>query len=220
MPLPAPLSHLVAALKSPAIRGVWRWVFGLPLADVALNALAVSPWGSAFFPSLATICAIPLLAALPAVFLLPLWFFSRRGSAFAWWLVCLVYVPLGIVSVAASHSIRSEAFHRLALRSGPLVAAIHDYTAAKGSPPESLEQLTPEFLPEIPKTGMRAYPGYRYLSGPEAARFEENPWVLFVDCTSGGINFDRFYYFPLQNYPEHGYGGGFQRMHDWAYLHE
>lgn len=222
MSLPALFQRLASVLKSTAIRGVWRPVFGLPLADVTLNTLAVSPWGSKTFPFLATYLAIPLLAALPAVFLLPFWFLSRqrRGIAFAWWLACLAYTPLGIGAIRASHSIRSEAFHDLALRSRPLVAAIHDYAAAKGSPPEFLEQLIPDFLHVIPKTGMRAYPDYRYLHGPKAAEFEGNPWLLFVDCPSGGINFDRFYYFPLQNYPEDGYGGWFRRMHEWAYLHE
>jgi hypothetical protein len=43
--------------------------------------------------------------------------------------------------------------------------------------------------------------------------------VLLVSTLKGG-SFDRFLYFPLQNYPEDGYGGSLERIGDWAYLHE
>ncbi len=49
---------------------------------------------------------------------------------------------------------------------------------------------------------------------------DNNPWVLIVHTPSGGINFDQFMYFPLQNYPESGYGGWLARIRDWAYVHE
>jgi hypothetical protein len=44
------------------------------------------------------------------------------------------------------------------------------------------------------------YPDYQYYVGTNAARYGSNPWVLVVHTPSGGINFDQFMYFPLQNY--------------------
>jgi len=53
---------------------------------------------------------------------------------------------------------------------------------------------------------MAAYPRYEYRSSARTADFDGNPWVLVVRTPSGGINFDQFLYYPLQNYPEEGYG--------------
>jgi len=67
---------------------------------------------------------------------------------------------------------------------------------------------------------MAAYPNYEYMCGEEAERFDGNPWVLLVRTPSGPINWDMFMYFPLQNYPEAGYGGRIEDVGDWAYVHE
>ncbi|MBX3342660.1 MAG: hypothetical protein KF711_13800, partial [Nitrospira sp.] len=65
-----------------------------------------------------------------------------------------------------------------------------------------------------------AYPDYHYYAGTNASRYDTNPWVVVVHTPSGGINFDQFMYFPLQNYPPRGYGGSLARIRDWAYVHE
>jgi len=211
---------LQTSFRSPATKSAWPLVFVLPPAEVILNAGSVSSWGSDFFAFIAPFCTLPLMATLPCLFLLPFWFFSRRyrSDAFAWWLVCVIHAPLAMGALFWGESIRSDAFHQLASRSGELVRAIKAYEVDQASPPDSLEQLVPKYLPSIPGTGMRAYPSYRYLSIKDVKSFEGNPWILKVDCFTG--SFDTFYYFPLQNYPKHGYGGTFERMHDWAYLHE
>ena len=54
----------------------------------------------------------------------------------------------------------------------------------------------------------------------DAKNWDDNPWVLVVFTPGGGINFDRMLYFPKQNYPRSGYGGGIERVRDWAYVHE
>lgn len=79
-------------------------------------------------------------------------------------------------------------------------------------------RLCPSFY-RLFQTPACAYPNYEYHVGKPAGCFE-NPWVLVVFTPSGGINFDQFMYFPLQNYPEHGYGGWLERIDDWAYVHE
>jgi hypothetical protein len=68
---------------------------------------------------------------------------------------------------------------------------------------------------------MGAYPDYEYLAGTEAkSRFHGNPWVLWVDTPSGGINWDMFIYYPRQNYPTYAHGGSLERVKQWAYVHE
>ncbi len=193
---------------------------GMPVADLILQALTVSRWGSPIIAALPTFCTFPLLATLPGALLLPYWFLNQRHRkvAFAWWLICIIHVPLAMGAVVWGESIRSDAFHDLAARSKELICAIKRYEIDEGRAPDSLEHLVPNYLPSVPGTGIRAYPEFRFLSGEEAKGFEGNPWIVCVDCFTG--SFDTFYYFPLQNYPQNGYGGSFERMGDWAYLHE
>ena len=110
--------------------------------------------------------------------------------------------------------------YKLAERSMPLVRAIESYYQHHGRPPNALQDLVPAYIREVPSTGLGAYPQYRLLIGDQAAYFERNPWVLLVDTPSGGINFDVMAYFPRQNYPEVGLSGWWERVGQWAYLHE
>ena len=130
-----------------------------------------------------------------------------------------------VVSVAlpfffkAQGSLRMKEFEQLAVRSGSLVDAIHRYADEHQQAPGSLDELVPDYLSEIPSTGLRKYPEYQYQSSVEED-WDSNPWVLFVNTPKLGINFDRFIYLPLQNYPENGYGGRLERIGRWAYVHE
>jgi hypothetical protein len=195
-------------------------LFALP----AFEAAAVSRYGSdawlwvgmLFVPVvLLALVAIPFLAVLSAVRS------TRRYS-------CPVLVA-SILLIAASwagnhlgNGLRMNAFARLGERSRPLVEAIEAYAADRGEPPDKLQELVPKYLPAVPGTGMRACPEYEYRKkdDPEKWGYGSNPWVLTVQTPSGGINWDEFMYFPLRDYPEHGYGGSLERLGDWAYLHE
>lgn len=48
----------------------------------------------------------------------------------------------------------------------------------------------------------------------------ETPWELLVECSSGIMNWDVFFYWPTEKYPEHAYGGSIQKISNWAYVHE
>jgi hypothetical protein len=128
----------------------------------------------------------------------------------------VVATPLMLVA----GSVRMKAFHRLEARSAPLVHAITAYTTDHGSPPETLNALIPRYLKEIPSTGMRAYPTYRYESGEEIEKLHDNPWLLYVETPLGLLNFDEIIYLPRQNYPATFYGDRLERIGTWAYRHE
>ena len=95
-----------------------------------------------------------------------------------------------------------------------------DYAQQYGNPPDSLENLVPDFLPTVPQTGMGAYPEYEYKVGDEALKFTGNSWCLMVQTSQGLLNWDIFIYFPNQDYPKRGYGGVLEKVGDWAYVHE
>ncbi len=183
--------------------------------------LQVAPIGTGFAFFIEHFYAAMTVAAIFGILVLP-WFLlskRRRKSAFAWLLLCLATVPASLAGTILSEKIRHQAFEQLAIRSKPLVEAVTAYTEDHhGSPPETLEALVPEYLEAIPKTGMMAYSKYHYTTGEDMRRWDDNPWMLNVYCFNGG--FDRFMYYPLQNYPERGESGWYEPIADWAYYHE
>jgi hypothetical protein len=193
----------------------------IPLVCIpAAEWMAVAPRGNEAFLWAMLILVFPALVAVPAIFvgLVGLAFQRVRRHSIVLALCSSAYLVAFVFSVRLGASIRIDAFHSLAERSKPLVAAIQSYERKHGHPPDSLKELVPEFIPAVPSTGMGAYPEYRYSS--PATNYEGNPWVITVFTPSGGINFDQFFYFPLTNYPKRGYGGWLERVGDWAYVHE
>ena len=193
----------------------------IPLVSVpAAEWAAVAPNGTEMALWYVMLLVFPALASVPTFFVELVGLLFRRVRPYAALLsICsLVFIVAFIVSLRAGDRIRMGAFARLAERSKPLVAAIRAYEEKHGRPPKSLAALVPDFLANIPSTGMGAYPEYRYKVPTNS--HEGNPWVLYVFTPSGGINFDQFMYFPLTNYPKVGYGGWLERVGDWAYVHE
>jgi hypothetical protein len=120
-------------------------------------------------------------------------------------------------TVFVSAKLRLLGFRLASDRAAPLVEAIHEHARRVGYPPESLDQLVPEYLPSVPGR----LPPIELVSGDKAREYYQgNPWVLTAIVSTGSVNWDKFLYFPLQNYPSTGYGGWLERIGDWAYVHE
>ncbi len=59
------------------------------------------------------------------------------------------------------------------------------------------------------------------LGSPDGQRMIENvPWELRINCSTGFLNRDVFFYWPLQKYPPQIYGGAVESVADWAYVHD
>ncbi len=198
-------------------------VSALPLVLAPLlQYLAVAPFGSNTFLTLEMLIMLPLPAALLALLVAPFLLFIRRLRPIAVrsLVASAVFTAAVFIGLPLGGRVRMAAFQHLAERSAPLVQAIRAYESRHGAPPPDLTALVPEFLPSIPSTGMAAYASYEYYVGAKAAGYDGNPWVLVVSTPSGGLNWDQFMYFALQNYPKTGYGGCLERISDWAYVHE
>jgi uncharacterized membrane protein YhaH (DUF805 family) len=201
-------------------------VFGLALLVngfiVIAEYIAVAPIGTHFLLPIAHFAMLPLLVASLAVPVsVALLFWRRyRTTGLKTLLACIIYLIVGIAGIRLAVDVRHNGFVSLAQRSRPLVMAIQQFETKYGKPPENLEQLVPDFLPDVPKTGIGAYPNYEYVVVDDKTAYEGNPWVLKVNTPHGGINWDTFLYFPKQNYPKTGYGGVLVRIEDWAYVHE
>ncbi|MFD2157373.1 hypothetical protein ACFSW8_00505 [Rubritalea tangerina] len=213
---------LAASLRSPHTRKLWWWVVAAAPAIVLFDYLAVSPIGSDVFLWFKMIFVFGCFAALLGVVVLPFFLIFKkwRKATVAWLLLSVCFLAASLVGFVVGNNVRKMAFEGLAERSMVLVEAVHSYEETKGYPPESLVDLVPEYIDAVPSTGMMAYPEYRYSVGEDAKYFSGNPWVLRVPAPSGGINFDEFLYFPLQNYPASGYGGQLVKVGKWAYSRE
>jgi hypothetical protein len=142
----------------------------------------------------------------------------------------LAFLPASLGVLHLQGEARSLAFARLAERARPLVAAIGRYERERGAPPRALDRLVPDYLEEIPGTGIEAYPEYGYRAFAETAEASGQSsghrpagvsrWELRVDCSIGVLNWDVFFYRPTRDYPDEIYGGRVERIADWAYVHE
>lgn len=114
-------------------------VLGLPLGLVFLRTGLRRKW-----PEKRTDLLTATVFALPLLFFPPL-------------LVAVATIP------TTENKVRARSFRALAESSQPLVDAIARYHRHQDFPPSSLTALVPEYLDEIPGTGMGPYPEYRYL---------------------------------------------------------
>src|SRR5262249_38070430 len=132
----------------------------------------------------------------------------------------LLAIPFWYFAGHAAYHFRRRHFADLAERSKPLIAAIRSFEKDRGAAPPSLEALVPDYIAVVPTTGLEAYPDYLYFGKERAGSWFGNPWVLQVSASEGALDFDYFYYLPLQNYPSSQPDGNPERIGDWVYLHE
>ncbi len=144
-----------------------------------------------------------------------------RTRALPWLLLALFYLPCYVAGSYLERQVWVSGWEAFTERSLPLIQAIKAYERDHSAPPKRLDDLVPDYLPVVPDTGIRACPEFHYHSGDIARKqYEGNPWVLWFPTPVFGVGFDEMLYFPKQNYPKVGYGGGLERVGDWAYLHE
>lgn len=173
-------------------------------------------WGQMIYvlPLVASILAMPFLV-------FGLFFRDTRRRSCLYLLCIALFVPCCIFGVGLGDKARMAGMKSFVQRSQTLIRAIENYERDYSGPPQSLNDLVPDYIPAVPCTGMAAYPEYRYHTGDMAKQqYAGNSWVLTVFTPSGFLNFDMMLYFPNQNYPHHGYGGSLEPVGDWAYVHE
>ncbi|HNO78180.1 MAG TPA: hypothetical protein PKN33_08985 [Phycisphaerae bacterium] len=124
---------------------------------------------------------------------------------------CLIACVLMFASIAISspigRRIRTDGFQKIADRGAPLVDGIKAFIQDKGEPPESLDDLVPDYLQSIPTTGMAAYPGYRYWQNER-----RNTWTVAVSVCSG-LDWGSVVYWSSEDYPK-----SLRRYGNWAYI--
>jgi hypothetical protein len=180
--------------------------------------LALLPYAGAVITQEISLNFLFLLGflAAPAAFLVSLVRPTRGHGTVLVQTVMLVGFSAGAVFLYSQ--LRSLGAWRATERGNRIVEAIDRYRARESKLPASLEDLVPRDLESIPDTGMAAYPWFQYLVASEANSLVAS-YELRVDVYKF-LQFDVLVDWPERNYPDVMYGGGVERMGDWAYVHE
>lgn len=169
------------------------------LASVLLLFGGLVGAGAAF-----CVCAIPACRK-PATLI--------GGVLLIWWVGTFP-------AMKASHFIRLFAMGRAAQRGQVLIDAIEKYKADKGLYPNTLPELAPTYISQIPETGMCGYRSFEYQRIEQVFGDATGGYELKIDTSLGPLNWDVFIYWPNQQYPERTYGGHIEQIGSWAYVHE
>jgi hypothetical protein len=188
---------------------------------VGSSYLAVSGYGDWAIPGQELVSWLSLLGMIiMCVAVFGLLFSKVRCAAMALLVGSGMMVLLSILALKSADTIRMQGFERLSKETVPLIAAINDYHEEFGQPPESLKLLKVTYPPGHEIKG-GDLPDFTYIPGGRAVeRYHGNPWVLVLEAPTGPLRWDKFVYYPLQNYPSLGNGGWFERVGKWAYIHE
>lgn len=178
-----------------------------------ITVLGLGAWRTVGIELLFLPLAVALVAGVISLSVALVSRFRKRALGIA--APCLGLVLGGAFGMIAGQELRIVAFELAAARSAPLIAAIKAYEQQHGVPPQSLSELIPTHLPELPAR----LPPLKLVSNATAMSvYEGNKWALTADVSGGILNWDSFVYLPNQDYA--AVGEGVERVGDWAYVHE
>jgi hypothetical protein len=133
--------------------------------------------------------------------------------------IAIVFLACFVGSLILGQEVWLDQIKNVVEQGEPLASAINEFATRNGHPPDSLDELVPQYIAAIPSTGVGANPEFQYMVGKQD-QFDGNPWVLRATPPGLTFGFDCLMYFPLQNYPATGYGGSLERIGKWGYVHE
>ena len=200
-------------------------------ANYAIATHEVSPFWIRLFPNGAFILMLPGLiigVVAPCFVLISLGNARFQGAkltsavgyaALVWLASWLNFAPLfwGIKTQQFWPQ-RRAGLQQATARARPLIGAIEQFRLENKRVPHTLQELVPNYLAEIPQTGMAAYPQFLYDRNAPAEGYFQTYEVKVR--TGFGFAYDSFNYWPEGDYPAQMYGGRIERVGDWAYLHE
>ncbi len=152
----------------------------------------------------------------PASMLLGLWLLSWPAWAVLfvmrreWRPMCLSAVAGGLLSLWTSLAPvqqRKAWLAEIAVQGDLLATRLEEQRAKKGAYPAQIGEA------EL-ATGAAGYSVFTYE--PDS----EHGYELSLSTSSGGINFDRMFYWPSRTYPSSLHGEPLEKIGNWAYLHE
>ncbi|MDF1839003.1 MAG: hypothetical protein P1V35_14130 [Planctomycetota bacterium] len=164
-------------------------------------------WLSYWFdaPIFAYVMAIPISLVL----LVPK---STRAHAAAAALCCLFALLASIAGHHYAEDTRQWGLEQTLQRSQGIVDAIHSFAEKSGSAPDSLQDLVPALLPDLPNTGLVQDPNYEYKPGVHG----QQHWTLAVRINRRASRSGVLIYNSSELYPHRADGYSYQKIDRWA----
>jgi hypothetical protein len=191
------------------------WMFPLAWWLTFSPYKAVS-WAGLLIAQLELLAVLGFLVAIVYLVFVPalLCFGRHRRRALHNVALAVVFIGCFVGGLVWGRFVRQGELERLPSRAQPLVDAITAYETKNGRPPDSLDELVPDYLSSIPDTGVGYDPRFSYFKlSPDSYR--GNAWGLRGPCPSA-MSFDYFSYYPRQNYQELG----LSRIGNWGYFYD
>lgn len=166
------------------------------------------------------------LAALPAALFFGIRSVIRRKERDAFIAdisraaISIAFAVSFVLVMRLCYARRTTAFSRASTNGSQVVVALRQYRADRGAYPQDFGQLIPEYINALPYTGLVGYPEFTYRNGYNDIDKVDDSYELCINCTSGGINFDRFIYWPSEKYPDNIQGNWTEPIGSWVYVHE
>jgi hypothetical protein len=188
-------------------------IIGLSLLSFLLSSLLfglelystwLSPFGTII--SFITACISGPLYVLARFILIPLSLIlmislDTRKHGLRLLSSCLSFLIPAIICLHLSDTLQVQGFQRLIDQEEVVVAAITAFETANNQPPQTLQDLVPDFLPSIPKRLGDVHINYQLITGTEALSYGDNTWVLKMEIPVPMLDYAFFVYFPNQDYP-------------------
>jgi hypothetical protein len=176
---------------------VWFW-FGLmvifPLVAFSLLAVVLGP-------------ALLLFAG------------TRRAGGHA-----IAIGTISLVILLATGDLTDRAWthgiERAVQRSRAVTDAIERFERERGGPPKQLADLVPDYLDQVPHTGMARYPAYEYLHPATRGWPTEfdDAWALWIPTDTFPLTPSGLYFVPSKRYPRPTYDREVKQIGDWALI--
>jgi hypothetical protein len=172
-------------------------VVAIAVAAEFLSAGSDVPYLSSFVLVQPAFLTLGILVVLLGTAII--WSILRRSfAAIGLGIIVLVATPVGCVpGIMVFSAAEDRALGIFSDRSMVLVRAIENYRSAFGHPPSKLADLIPQFLKELPGTGLPGYSEFYYA--PEAGSCSaHNAWHLSIAVPEFGVRY--LIYCPMQDY--------------------
>ena len=190
-----------------------------PIEEVSTEE-ARSAGGLAFFLGLPIGFLILMLLGMPFwLWLLYMCWAQVTALLSILGIITLLIVPVVVLTITRNTRLETlrRGVSRVPGNAEPIIEALENFRRSNDRYPDSLGELVPTFISEIPQTGLAGYPDFQYDTANQDSLFRE--FELWVD-TSKPMNWDKFVYWPESGYPDFLYGGWTEKFGDWVYVHE
>ncbi len=184
------------------LTGLLVFLFASPMTIMLYAVIQTQPFPPSWFPlaqgaSAMVVWTLLLMVGLgvffgAAILTWPFMADSRKYLPHSYGAVFGFLAGLLVVLLFDGHSDFQSARERTAERAQPLIAAIERYRDDHGRFPEALALLVPNYVHEIPYTGMVGYPEFEYRRSE--GRTPYNGYELWVDV--GVVSFEKLVFWP------------------------